>query len=177
MNGLLKLIENANKRPLIIGIDGMCAAGKTTLAQTLSEKLSAPVIHTDDFFIPRAARTGHERINIDEARFIKEVLLPLQQGRTVCYGVFDCKKQLTVKQTEILKSDIYIIEGTYCCHPCLPDVLDIKVFCEISAEEQRLRLCRRESAEGLKMFENMWIPLENKYFNNYNIRERCDVIL
>ena len=177
MNKLLNLIKAADKRPLIIGIDGMCASGKTTLAHSLSQMLGAPVIHTDDFFIPRAARTGNERINLDEIRFIKEVLMPLKEGRTVRYGVFDCKKQRIVGQMKIPKSDIYIIEGTYCCHPCLPDVLDIKVFCEISDSEQKLRLCARESAESLKMFENLWIPLENKYFKNYNIRERCDIIL
>ena len=103
MNKLLNLIKAADKRPLIIGIDGMCASGKTTLAHSLSQMLGALVIHTDDFFIPRAARTGNERINLDEIRFTKEVLMPLKEGRTVRYGVFDCKKQRIVGQMKIPK--------------------------------------------------------------------------
>lgn len=177
MNRILDLLKTRAKRPLVIGIDGMCASGKTTLAAALSRELKAPVIHTDDFFIPRRRRTGTERINIDEKRFINEVLCPLSQGGELCYGVFDCKTQSITEKRSVPKSEIYIIEGSYCLHPCLLDVYDIKVFCEVSEKLQKSRLLEREGKEGYAAFESRWIPLENEYFEKYNIREGCDIIL
>ena len=177
MNRILDLLKTRAKRPLVIGIDGMCASGKTTLAAALSRELAAPVIHTDDFFIPRHRRTGTERINIDEKRFVNEVLCPLSQGGELCYGVFDCKTQSITEQRSVPKSEFYIIEGSYCLHPCLLNVYDIKVFCEISEKLQKSRLIEREGGEGYAAFESRWIPLENEYFEKYNIREGCDIIL
>lgn len=177
MNRILDLLKINPKRPLVIGIDGMCASGKTTLAAALSRELKAPVIHTDDFFIPKHRRTGTERINIDEKRFINEVLCPLSQGDELCYGVFDCKTQSITEKRSVPKSEFYIIEGSYCLHPCLLDVYDIKVFCEISEKLQKSRLIEREGGEAYAAFESRWIPLENEYFEKYNIREGCDIIL
>lgn len=43
--------------PLVIAIDGRCGAGKTTLAQNLSQELSCSVIHLDHFFLRPQQRT------------------------------------------------------------------------------------------------------------------------
>lgn len=46
--------------PLLIALDGRCAAGKTTLANRLAEQYGWGVIHLDDFFCspPSARRSG-----------------------------------------------------------------------------------------------------------------------
>ena len=51
-----KLIEQG-KRPVIVGIDGRCGAGKTTLASEISQKYHATTVHCDDFFLPDSLKT------------------------------------------------------------------------------------------------------------------------
>ncbi|MBQ3256889.1 MAG: hypothetical protein IJA67_05715 [Oscillospiraceae bacterium] len=63
-------------RPVVIGMDGMAASGKSTLAALLADRLDAAVIHMDDFFLPQGFRTP-ERLrtpggNVYYERFCKE---------------------------------------------------------------------------------------------------------
>ena len=51
------LLSNLEKDKIIISIDGMTGAGKTTLTQELSEKLNAQIFHADDFLLPPSLRT------------------------------------------------------------------------------------------------------------------------
>ena len=47
------------KGRVLVAIDGRCAAGKTTLALRLQEKLGCPLFHMDDFFpAPGTADAG-----------------------------------------------------------------------------------------------------------------------
>jgi len=43
--------------PLIVAIDGMSSALKTTLSEKLSDMFDGAVIHCDDFFLPLEFRT------------------------------------------------------------------------------------------------------------------------
>ena len=66
--------------PLVIAIDGRCAAGKTTLAARLKDERNCNVIHMDHFFLQQEQRT-EKRLkepggNVDYERFVKEVILP-----------------------------------------------------------------------------------------------------
>ncbi|MCX7657865.1 MAG: hypothetical protein N2Z57_04220 [Oscillospiraceae bacterium] len=66
-----------------------------------------------------------------------------------------------------------IIEGVYSLHPFFGDVFDIKVFLKLSPEEQSRRILERNGMEMHEKFMNVWIPLENEYFNVFNIEEKC----
>ena len=44
-------------RPLVIAIDGRCAAGKTTLAAALQRETGCTVLHLDHFFLRPEQRT------------------------------------------------------------------------------------------------------------------------
>lgn len=54
---VIDLIESLNGEGKgIIAIDGDLGGGKTRLANTLSEKMQIPILHLDDFLIPRTGR-------------------------------------------------------------------------------------------------------------------------
>ena len=72
---------------------------------------------------------------------------------------------------------INLIEGSYSCHPALWDQYDLRVFLSISPEIQLQRIRRRNGEEGAKMFEERWIPLEERYFAQYELEKRCDMVL
>ena len=47
----------------------------------------------------------------------------------------------------------------------------------IEPELQRERILKRNGQEKAEMFFNRWIPMEQKYFEAFKIREKCDIIL
>src|SRR3954464_11781181 len=66
-----------------IGVDGLGAAGKTTLAAAIAGALAgAVVVHIDDF-----ARPGLR--GWDRKRFVAQVLTPLLAGRSATYQRWD----------------------------------------------------------------------------------------
>lgn len=84
----------AQGRRTTLAIDGPCGSGKTTLAALLAQLYDCPVFHADDFFLRPEQRTP-ERFaqpggNLDRERLREEVLLPLHEGKPVCYRRFDC---------------------------------------------------------------------------------------
>ncbi len=167
------------KQRLIIAIDGRCAAGKTTLAAYLQRKLSGSVFHMDDFFLRPKQRTA-QRLdtpggNVDYERFSSEILLPLLSGaRRIAYRPYDCKTQALKPLLTLDASPVNIVEGSYSCHPALWDFYDVRIFLSISPEEQMRRIKVRNGELQFKQFQTKWIPLEERYFSVYRIKERCD---
>lgn len=168
-----------NKNNVIIAIDGRCAAGKTTLAKALAEAVDCNVIHTDDFFLPSERKTA-ERLsetggNIDYERFFEEVIVPLKKNIPFSYRPYSCSLGEFTKPVSIIPKEVTIIEGTYSLHPYFKDYADIKVFIDISPSEQEKRLLLRNK-ELFERFVNEWIPMEEKYFDEFGIRKKCNLI-
>ena len=163
----------------IIAIDGRCAAGKTSLAAHLQERLHCPVIHMDHFFLRSEQRTK-ERLatpggNVDYERFLQEVITPLQTGDTFAYRPFDCKTQSLTDAVQILPEDYVIVEGSYSCHPALRENYDLKIFLTTDTEEQIHRIQKRNGEAALTAFREKWIPLEEMYFSAFQVAECCDL--
>ncbi|MBQ8208139.1 MAG: hypothetical protein IJZ89_05345 [Clostridia bacterium] len=180
LSEIAKIIsELSEKREyLIAAIDGRCASGKTTLASSLSEFFDCNVIHMDDFFLRPKQRTA-ERLNtpggnIDHERFLDEVFLPLRERRAFSFRPFNCSKQDLGASVYVPLKKINIIEGSYSCHPRLWDHYDLRFFMSVTSEEQMHRIIRRNGGEKAEIFKNKWIPLEEKYFSEFKIEERCD---
>ena len=73
-------------------------------------------------------------------------------------------------------NDIVIVEGSYSHHPYFKDVYDVKIFLEISSEEQKRRIIARDGEAIWPMFEEKWIPMENRYFEEFKIKEKSEII-
>ncbi len=169
------------EKQLIIAIDGRCAAGKTTLAEQLREKLGCNIIHADSFF-PRPEQRTAERMNepggnLDRERLITEVMLPLSRGEAFFYRPFNCAAQSLSEEIHVKPNAITIIEGSYSCHPKLWDYYGLRMFLTVAPEEQLRRIERRNGTDALPIFRERWIPLEEKYFAELHIAERCDIVI
>jgi len=179
LNRIHSLMECHKNKRVIIAIDGRCGAGKTTLAKYLEEQTGATVFHMDDFFLRPEQRTP-ERFNtpgenVDHERFLSEVLVPLRQGVVeLPYQRFDCKTQSLQDVVVIRPGNLCIVEGSYSCHPSLVNIYDYRIFMTVSPDEQMERIIRRNGAEGAKMFESRWIPLEEKYFSVCTVEGQYD---
>lgn len=169
------------KQKTLVAIDGRCAAGKSTLAAGLRERLGCPVVHMDHFFLRPEQRTAERYAepggNLDRERFMEEVLRPLRRGGPVAYRPFDCRSQRLTKPVQIPEAPVVVVEGSYSCHPELAGYYDLKIFLSVSPEEQLRRILARDGAEAAGVFRARWIPLEERYFAAFNIAERCDLLI
>ncbi len=180
---ILPILRRLHQSPgvRVIALDGRAASGKTTKAALLSAALDAPVIHMDDFFLPPSLRTV-ERLaqpggNVHYERFAEEVLPHLADGTAFTYRVFDCGQMDFGGVRKIPAKAVRIVEGSYALHPQLGDYADLTVFSTVNAQEQMNRILRRNGEKMAEMFRTRWIPMEERYFEHFGIRERADICL
>ena len=167
------------KKSLVVAFDGRCASGKTTLADNISQHFLSNVIHMDDFFLRPSQRTA-ERLdtpggNFDRERFTEEVIIPLVKGGGFSYRPFVCSTMTLGDEMFVSPKPLTIIEGSYSCHPELFDFYDLHIFCDIDENTQYERLFLR-NPDKLSDFVNKWIPMEEKYFECFDIKNKCDII-
>lgn len=172
--------KKTTKEQFIIAIDGRCASGKTTLAEQLQKVHECNVIHMDDFYLPMEKRT--EKImaqpggNIDYERLLGEIILPIKEGKQTVYHPYNCHNNCFLPPQKVERKLGTIIEGSYSCHPDLKEYYDLCIFMDIPYELQLERLKKRNKAL-LEDFINIWIPREEYYFNTFNVRKYCDVVI
>lgn len=174
-----KLINE--KERVILAIDGRCSSGKSTLAKVLAELFDGEVVSADDFFLPFEKRSADRMSecggNIDYERLKTEVIDNLRLPNGFSYGVFSCKSGKIKDKKHISPKQLIIVEGSYSCHDYFGEPYDLKVFLTVDEKIQRERILNRNGEKMLQMFENMWIPMEEKYFNGQKTREKCDLII
>lgn len=162
-----------------IVIDGPCASGKSTMAIQLAEILDGVVVRVDDFFLPMELRT-EERLaeaggNVHYERFKEEVIPGLASGEAFKYARFDCGVMAYTGFADVPASKWRIVEGSYSHHPYFGNYGDIRVFSMVDEEEQWCRILTRNGEEMAKRFKKLWIPMENRYFREYNIYNKADL--
>ena len=168
------------KNIVLVAIDGKCTSGKTTLAAKLAEIYDCNVFHMDDFFLRPEQRTA-ERFaqiggNVDYERFMEEVLTPLKTGYTFSYRPFDCSAFTLAEPVSVTPKKLNILEGTYAHHPYFSDPYDLKILLTIDEQTQRERILQRPVFLHKRFFEE-WIPMENHYFDSFEIPRKADIIL
>lgn len=162
--------------PRAVAIDGGAASGKSTLADLIAQKFDANVIHMDDFFLPPDRKTP-ERLeqpggNVDYERFSAEV----KPSSDFTYHKYNCKTGV-LTPVMVTSKPLTVVEGAYCLHPLLRGMFDFRIFLHTTPEVQARRILERNGADMLKRFQNEWIPLENAYLTELNIKELCDIVV
>lgn len=179
---ICRIIDNALDSTELTGqvnvaIDGVCGGGKTTLGKALAEKYDCNLFHMDDFFLRPEQRTPERYAqaggNVDYERFREEVLEHLTDRDGFTYRPFDCSSMELAEPRAVSYKRLNIIEGSYSCHPYFGDIYQVRFFVELPSEEQRARILVRNGEEKYKRFVNEWIPMENRYFEAYGIRDKC----
>ena len=174
---------NSTKNGGIIAIDGRAAAGKSTLAAGLAQIIGAGVIHMDDFFLPHELRTA-DRLqatggNVHYERFSQEVLPFLTKGNqdAFVYNIFDCRIMAINGQREVKKSPWRVVEGAYSHSPQLGNYMDLRVFASVDSTEQLRRIATRNGVNAVEMFEQRWIPMEERYIAELDIEAKAKILV
>lgn len=169
----------SGEESFVIAIDGMSGSGKSTLGKWLHEQFpESNLFHMDDYFLRPEQRTS-ERLseiggNVDYERFKEEVLDHVREKEGLSYARYDCGRKTLLEKKKVGWKPLAIIEGSYSQHPYFGEVYDLRVFCEVSEEEQKRRILKRNGEQQLWRFVEEWIPKENAYFHKFGIREKGD---
>lgn len=180
--GLLPVIDSLIKSGgyINVAIDGNSGAGKSYLASMLSKVYACNIFHMDDYFLTPDLRTD-DRLseiggNVDYIRFREEIIDSLTKGTEFQYRPYNCRTQSFEGYILVEPKYLNIIEGVYSMHPTLVGAYDLKVFLGVEAEEQSRRILKRNGKSMHTRFVEEWIPLENEYFNQMNIKEKSDLV-
>ncbi len=171
----------ASECRFVIAIDGGAASGKTTLAEILSSRYHGAVIHMDDFFPQHHQRT-EERLsepggNLDRERFLAEVIPYLHEDKAFFYRRFDCQTMALGALVPIPNTNMLIVEGSYSHHPAFADRYDCKIFLDVAEDIRKKRILVRNGEEKYQMFLSRWIPMENRYFEAFSVKEKADIVI
>lgn len=174
-----KLLESDS--PISVAIDGMAAAGKSTLGTLLQKRYGCNLIHMDDFFLPPELRTP-ERFatpggNVHYERFKEQVQQGLASGKPFSYDVFNCHEMACTSQNTVMQNHLTVVEGSYSLHPTLRDFYTLKVFYPIDADSQLERIRVRNGEECMLRYRDRWIPLENEYITACGVKACANLIL
>ena len=165
---------------VLVAIDGDCAAGKTTLSEALAQIYECNVIHIDHFFLRPEQRTEQRLAeaggNVDHERFREEVLEKLKIGECFSYQPFNCMRLDFDEPVLIQDKQLTIIEGSYSHHPTLSQAYDLKVFLSIPEEVQLKRILKRNGAVMFEKFRDIWIPMEKRYDEFFEIQKHSDLV-
>ena len=162
-----------------VAIDGPCASGKSTLGEDLAKIYRCPLIHMDDFFLRPEQRT-EERLaqpggNVDYERFDREVLSPLCRGETARYRPWQCRTGNFRPEITVDPSPLTVVEGSYALRPDLRERYHLRIWVEAPWEVRLRRLAQRGGPGCLARFQNQWIPMEDRYFQQCQVKECCQL--
>lgn len=174
--------EKEKAERVVVALDGMCAAGKSTLARKLAERFGGEVISTDDFHLPLDMRSEERRSepggNLHYERFFKEVIPFIRKKESFSYGRFSCM-QGSISEMKTVNADcpLVVVEGAYSMRTEFRSIYDLSICVLVSDELQKERLLAREGEEKYRNFEKLWMPLEHKYLSYYRIPTICDAVM
>lgn len=160
------------KKIITVAIEGNSGSGKTYYAEALKsyyvEKCN--VFHADDFFLPANMRTSTRLSqnggNIHYERLYK-LFEDISKGKSVNYKKYNCQTD-TFTEECAQPRQINIVEGVYSASNGLAEKYDIIVKLCINCVTQQKRLLSRSGEDILKKYKGIWLPMENKYFENNN---------
>jgi len=187
-------------RPLRVAIDGVDAAGKTTLADELGKGLAAgggKIIRAsiDGFHNPRAVRyrrgrmspEGYYRDSFNNQAVIDNLLAPLGPGgtRRCKTAVFDFRTDRAVAGdlTVATEDSILIMEGVFLLRPELNDFWDLKIFIDADFSSTLPRAVKRDrdylggEAAVIDAYKCRYIPGQEIYFKEADPKSAADIVV
>lgn len=167
--------------PQVLGVDGRCGSGKTSLANLLQKLYDCAIIRMDDFYLPQDLRSP-QRLqapggNIHYERFYAEVSLPLSRGEAPRYRRYACASGSYGAAQAVQPGSLLVVEGSYSLHPQCALPCTQRVFLTVSEAQQRERLRQREQSGSYTRFLSQWIPMEEAYFASFHIAESCAYLI
>ena len=144
-----------------IAVDGIDAAGKTTLADQLGVLLKAQRVCIDDFLRPEAERYAR---GVDSPE-----------------GYYEDSFDFAAFRAAVLAANETVVaDGVFLQRPELDDLWDLRIWVDVSFEESLRRAVIRdahymEDARG--RYERRYHPGQRLYLEQVDPRSRADIVV
>ena len=146
--------------PIIIGIAGGTASGKTTISNQLVQHFkdeSMIIIKQDDYYKDQSHKTMEERVvnNYDhpdafDTDLLVEQLTQLKNNQTILKPTYDFELQNRSQEVieEITPVDVIVLEGIFVLAEArVRDMCDIKIYCDTPDDIRFIRRLIRDTNE------------------------------
>lgn len=155
------------RKPLIIGVAGGTASGKTTIADAILASINHPqmVMIQHDAYYKDASHLPLEQrahINFDhpdalETDLMVRHLRELIAGRSIEMPVYDFASHSRLKKGIVKKpAKVIVIEGILIfCERALRELMDVKIFVDTAADLRFIRRLRRDIQERGRSMESV----------------------
>lgn len=187
--GVRGVVEAIQKSPpkhfrYLIGIDGLGASGKSTIAHELaSMRKDISVIHVDEFYLPKSERSAGiiegqaVSPDFDWDRLDGQVFQAVARGLLVKYQRYDWRADVWGEWIEIPESNWIIIVGVYALQSRFFPYYDYSIWCEVPKEIRMKRMIEREGKVVAKEWEAKWLPREENYLVIEGPDKRVSIVL
>ena len=197
-----RILDLKLDHPTRVGIDGMDASGKTTLADELADYLGdsdRQIIRAsiDGFHHPRAYRYQKGRLSpegyyADSFNYVQvqDILLnPLGSTGNRLYqtAIFDYRTDSEIKTPvqQAEKNALLLMDGVFLFRPELVEHWDVRIWVDVDFEISLQRAMQRaiqhdptwqnRQAELIEQYEKRYIPGQKLYFEVAQPREHAHV--
>ena len=153
--------------PLVIGIAGGSGSGKTTVAQTILQRVGSDRIaflQHDSYYkdlrgLPPVQRNqfNFDHPNSLETELLIEHIAALRKGKAVEVPIYDFSTDSRTTETfTVQPRDVILVEGILIfTEPALRKVFDIKIFVDTDADLRLIRRLERDITERGRTTESV----------------------
>jgi len=147
------------RRPARVAIDGVDAAGKTTLARELAALLPGAIrISADDFLRPPAER--------------------YRRGRDSPEGYYlDSFDHAALRSAVLAQEGLVLVDGIFLLRPELNDLWTFRIFVHAPLEISIERAIRRDGPETAPLYRDRYAPGQRLYLDAVRPVELADAIV
>lgn len=155
------------ERPIFVGIAGGTGSGKTTIAQTVFDRVGSDRIewishdgyYRDFSHLPMDERhsVNFDHPNALDTSLLVEHLDDLHKGKSVAMPVYDFSTHVQTGKTKpVLPKKVIIVEGILVlAEPEIRSRIDIKLFVDTPSDIRFLRRLQRDMAERGRTVETV----------------------
>jgi uridine kinase len=195
-----RIATRQQAHPVRVAVDGVDAAGKTTLADELAARLAArgkAVIRAslDGFGRPRADRyrrgdlspEGYYHDAFDYLALRANLLDPLGPGGSRRYrsATFDVRTdQPRSSPLRVAPPDaVLVLDGVFLLRPQLNDAWDLRIFLEVGFQETLRRALQRDRAlfgsarATQERYQRRYVPGQRRYLATVQPQQIADVVI
>ncbi|MBR0511958.1 MAG: uridine kinase [Ruminococcus sp.] len=182
---------------LLVGLDGLGGAGKSTASEEIKNILEANnintvIFHIDDFIHTRAVRYNDDYPQWEQYyylqwrydHYLSSVVRPLREGRELPpVELYDKENdRYIICRCDVPEGSVVLTEGIFLQREELSGAFDLVIYFDVPEEERLKRVLIRDGYIGddkaiRSKYENRYFPAERYYAEKYLPAQRADVIV
>lgn len=185
-------------KTVIVGIDGLGGAGKSSISEEIYEELSGEnipieVLHIDDFIHPKNIRYNDNYAEWEcyynlQWRYdylLENVINPIKKNGkfTGLIELYDKDEdRYEKKSVDIKEGSVVLMEGIFLQREELSQIFDYMIYIDVPESERLKRVLKRDGYIGTvddikEKYENRYFPAERHYVNMYSPSKLADYVV